>query len=264
MHLPWLFSLFISMFPVGYMSVTLIIPRPRAGAGGVEYLSLARMLLLTGYTLTGLSLALLLKVRSGGGKSSHRPGHPSHVHTSTGEVWMTRAGNWAVSMSFCGALTVNALYFGGSELVLFLVSPVFLLLETKDTVLGRSHRYLAPVFVCSSLAAATVIMKLHFGFLLRELSVPYNQYPASTYALLRKHTILLLCTLPSHFHAVRYLWNQAPCSRNRVLMLLPLNLFCIIWSEMPVLVWMGVLGIVYSGLLVHTIRSTREAGHRML
>lgn len=62
LQLPWLFSLFVAMFPVTWMTLPLHLNHPRHATGGVDYMAVARMLLLTCYSTVGFALALLLKV----------------------------------------------------------------------------------------------------------------------------------------------------------------------------------------------------------
>lgn len=52
-----------------------------------------------------------------------------------GAEGMARAGNYSVVICFMGALAVNSLYFDGSEVATFVLAPIFLLLETRNTFL---------------------------------------------------------------------------------------------------------------------------------
>lgn len=62
LQLPWLFSLFVALFPVTWMTLPLYLNHPRHATGGVDYMAIARMLLLSCYATIGFALALLLKV----------------------------------------------------------------------------------------------------------------------------------------------------------------------------------------------------------
>eukprot|EP00657_Telonema_sp_P-1_P009797 TRINITY_DN4045_c0_g1_i1.p1 TRINITY_DN4045_c0_g1~~TRINITY_DN4045_c0_g1_i1.p1 ORF type:complete len:183 (+),score=67.23 TRINITY_DN4045_c0_g1_i1:106-654(+) len=134
----------------------------------------------------------------------------------TGAEWMARAGNLSVLLCFAGSLAVNAIYFDGSESSIFLLAPIFLLLETKDTFLEGAHRYFVPVLVCTGGVSITVIAKLHFGFILRYLHLPTEHCATSTWFLIAQHTIVLLVTLPSHYHTLEYLWFKAAQSTTQL------------------------------------------------
>ena len=154
---------------------------------------------------------------------------------------MARAGNYSVVICFMGALAVNSLYFDGSEVQIWVLAPVFLLLETKHTFLEVSplalmpmnlfaavyqnvHRYFVPVLVCSGTMCASVLIKLHFrqclssmprtecwsSFLLRYLHLAVEHYATSSWLMIAKHDVLLALTLPSHYLTLSYLSTQGP------------------------------------------------------
>jgi len=184
--------------------------------------------------------------------------------TQAGAGWMPAVGNTAVAAAFAIALVLNASLTGGSDLSIFTIAPLLLLLSQDAlllTELSDKRRYAPLAAAVSAYLAASCAAQLHAG---RFASVGLVQGAASRPWSTAKNALGLCMTLPSHGLFVRFLWSHARQPEVALLAALPLNLPPLFLADMTTLQLLGGLGLAAAAAQFGVSRHVADQGKRYI
>jgi len=184
------------------------------------------------------------------------------------------------------ALWLNIQYLDGSDVSVFLLAPVLLLLNQdkyfcKD--LREGNRYF-PLMLAVSVFLITRAIVFFIQLLSVFLFTPTALTPAMTTAvadlvgttltnqpwtifLLMKNVVWLLLSLPNHYLFISFLKNyeRQGKTNNTVLWLTtPINLLPAVFGDLPAITLLGVTALIQGGLQMYISRQIRLMGLRSI
>ncbi|XP_043723807.1 uncharacterized protein LOC122670861 [Telopea speciosissima] len=163
-------------------------------------------------------------------------------------AWMPAVGNVATIMCFAICLVLNINLTGSSNLAIFFLAPILLLLnQDSDFVagFGDRQRYFPVTLVVSAYLVLTGMYRIweevwhgNAGWGL-EIGGPDWFFAV-------KNAALLILTFPSHILFNRFVWSYTKQTDSIPLITMPLNLPSLIITDVIKVKILGLLGIMYS------------------
>lgn len=300
--LPWVFALMVSLFPVSYLmegqirAINTDEDNEANTFGTLLAIEGARMSLLGLYAMLFMLISLEIKfvlatlmrekVFDRGvisSQSSLNTGFQGKLRlmqqrrASTAPAftikklaaeasWMPAIGNLSTILCFIICLIINMNLTGGSNLVIFFLSPILLLLNQDSDILasfGDRQRYFPVTLSISVFLLLNAVYRIwkevwhgNAGWGL-EIGGPGWFFAV-------KNVALLILTLPNHVLFNRFLWDYAKQTDAMLLLTMPLNLPSIIITDISTIRVLGFLGVIYSLVQYLTSRSIRMAGMKYI
>ncbi|KAK8939496.1 hypothetical protein KSP40_PGU008653 [Platanthera guangdongensis] len=180
--------------------------------------------------------------------------------------WMPAIGNLSTILCFIICLIISMSLSGGSNLAIFYLSPILLLLNQDSDILasfGDRQRYFPVTLSISVFLLLNAIYKMweevwhgNTGWGLEIGGLGWF------FAV--KNAALLILTLPNHILFNRFMWDYAKQTDSMLLLTMPLNLPSIIITDIFTIRVLGFLGVIYSLVQYLISRSTRMAGMKYI
>eukprot|EP01133_Synstelium_polycarpum_P004303 gene4303-5026_t len=270
-----LYSFFLALFPIAYILLGSAVspsahPSPRIQA----HLDNTR-LSIAGLCI-GLNLVLVvylkykvstLKIKSTPITASplKKPGQAGSTGSKLdGNDWIFGVSNFACIFCLVASVTLNVLWLNGSELCLFVLSPMLLLLNTERgrlRKLSESHRY-APICMAISLILLLfAAIELIATASNTAMSHEWTRFFGLSSGFWRfwwniKNWTMLITTLPSVYYINNYLWKFERQAQFTWLILSPPALLAALFSDINAINYLGVVGI--AGAITQNFKLKRK------
>jgi hypothetical protein len=233
-----------------------------------------RLTLVT-YAAASVATALLLRSRLASPQAFAARATRA-VPVSEEREWMVRVNNGATVMGYAFAVLVHLLYFEGSEMAVFFLSPI-LLLHLQDTeapshngVSGgsgglKASRYFPVTTAMSSLLVGAVAIKI----LMARSLVPLHLLQAAKVATWNgrvtvQHLAMLAAVTPTHAGFNLYLFNRRRQNEVHIAMLMPLCILPILFAELPAMRLLGLYGLVGGSAHLYGMHRSKKEGLKMI
>jgi len=162
---------------------------------------------------------------------------------------MNYVGTLSTSIGFAIFGVIQIYFMKGSIHSIFFLSSILLLLPESKNI--NCSRYFPVILAISSFYTLYSIYDLFFGTI-----------PSSLYLI--KNTILIGLALPSHYYFLTFLWNFHHQITLLWLIIAPLCVLPIVFSDISGVRVLGIMGILSSGVQYIQGQNIKKTGRQII
>ncbi|EFA82780.1 hypothetical protein PPL_04475 [Heterostelium album PN500] len=258
-----IYTFFITLFPITYILLGSVYT-PYQSIKVLAHLENTRLSTVSLAVGLNLLIVMYLKYHVSTAKHHHSKANTAYMNSplkkqTVGSTSMKSSSDWVFSissfacvLSYLTAVAINMVYLGGSELCVFVLSPLLLLLNTERGLLKKlseSHRYAPMLFSISTLLTIFSLIDTLAVASNTESSYEWYRFFGLSSGFWRvwwnfKNWALLMTTLPSVYYINRYLWKFERQSQFKWLIFAPPAILAMLFSDIMSINLLGLIGFV--------------------